>query len=98
VTDLLGMERHGMALKMAGPKGRDVVYGGIVLPPSPADPGIAAAILAASDARDARPRAEVAAEVTERLTRMPSPKEAAETRPVVDVAPARARRRAANRR
>ena len=70
-ADLLGMERHGMALKMAGPKGRDVVYGGIVLPPGPADPSIAAAILAASDARDARPRAEVAAEVTERLTWMP---------------------------
>ena len=57
-ADLLGIERHGMALKMAGPKGRDVVYGGIVLPPGPADPSIAAAILAASDARDARPRAE----------------------------------------
>jgi hypothetical protein len=98
VTDLLGMERHGMALKMAGPKGRDIVYGGIVLPPSQPDPAIAAAILAASDARDARPRAEVAAEVTERLTRMPSPNEAAATRLVVDLTPARARRRAANRR
>jgi hypothetical protein len=71
VADLLGMERHGMTLKMAGPKGRDVVYGGIVLPPGPADPSSASAILAASDRRDARPRAEVAAEVTERLTRMP---------------------------
>ncbi len=79
VADLLGMERHGMALKMAGPKGRDVVYGGIVLPPGPADPSIAAAILAASDERDARPRADVEAEVTERLTRMPpSAKPAAE--------------------
>jgi hypothetical protein len=98
VTDLLGMERHGMALKMAGPKGRDVVYGGIVLPPGPADPAIAAAILATSDARDARPSANVAAEVTERLTRMPSPKEAAEPRLVIEVTPARARRRAATRR
>ena len=71
-ADLLGMERHGMALKMAGPKGRDVVYGGIVLPPGPADPSIAAAILASSDARDARPRAEVEAEVTDRLTWMPA--------------------------
>jgi energy-coupling factor transporter ATP-binding protein EcfA2 len=70
-ADLLGMERHGMAVKMAGPKGHDVVYGGIVLPPRPADQSIAAAILASSDARDARPRAEVAAEVTERLTRIP---------------------------
>jgi hypothetical protein len=70
-ADLLGMERHGMALKMAGPKGRDVVYGGIVSRPGPADQSIAAAILAASDGRDARPRAEVAAEVTERLTWMP---------------------------
>ena len=41
-------ERHGMAVKMAGPKGRDVVYGGIVLPPGSADPSIASAILAAS--------------------------------------------------
>jgi hypothetical protein len=87
-----------MALKMAGPNGRDVVYGGIVLPPGPADPSIAAAILATSDERDARPRAEVAAEVTERLTRLPSVKEAAETRPRADVTPERARRRAANRR
>lgn len=72
VADLLGMERHGMALKMAGPKGRDVVYGGIVSPPGPADPSVAATILAASDARDARPRADVEAEVTERLTWMPA--------------------------
>ena len=71
VADLLGMERHGMALKMAGPKGRDVVYGGIVSPPGRADPAVAATILAASDARDARPHADVAAEVTERLTWMP---------------------------
>ena len=85
-ADLLGMERHGMALKMAGPKGRDVVYGGIVLPPGPADPSIAAAILASSDARDARPRAEVAAEVTERLTWMP-PKAA---EPVKAAEPAKA--------
>lgn len=70
-ADLLGMERHGMAFKTAGPGGRDVVYGGIVTPPGPADPAIAAGILAASDKRDARPRAEVAAEVTERLTSMP---------------------------
>lgn len=81
VADLLGMERHGMALKMAGPKGRDVVYGGIVLPPGPADPSTAASILAASDARDARPRAEVAAEVTHRLTWMPPPKSKGSARP-----------------
>jgi hypothetical protein len=89
VADLLGMERHGMALKMAGPKSRDVVYGGIVSPPGPADPSIAAAILAASDGRDARLRAEVAAEVTDRLTWMPGSrgqradgKSGADTRPV----------------
>lgn len=97
-TDLLGMERHGMVLKMAGPKGRDVVYGGIVLPPGPADPAIAAAILAASDARDARPRAEVEAEVTERLTQVPPSKPAADTRAAVGATPTGARRRAANRR
>ena len=84
VADLLGMERHGMTLKMAGPKGRDVVYGGIVQPPGPADPSIAAAILAASDARDARLRAEVAAEVTKRLTWMPpKPAEPAKATPTV---------------
>lgn len=70
-ADLLGMERHGMALKTAGPAGRDVVYGGIVLPPGVADQSIAKSILTASDKRDARPRDEVAAEVTERLTWMP---------------------------
>ncbi|MEW5991649.1 MAG: DUF87 domain-containing protein [Chloroflexota bacterium] len=72
-ADLLGMERHEMALKTAGPAGRDVVYGGIVPPPGSADAAVARAILAASNERDARPRAEVAAEVTERLTRMPAP-------------------------
>jgi len=68
-ADLLGMDRHAMAVRMAGPKGRDVVYGGVVSLPRPGDPSVAAAITSASDERDARPRADVAAEVRRRLTR-----------------------------
>lgn len=70
-ADLLGMDRHAMAVRMAGPKGRDVVYGGVVGLPRPGDPWVAAAIASASDERDARPRDVVAAEVRRRLTRQP---------------------------
>jgi hypothetical protein len=88
VADLLGMARHGMALRMAGPTGRDIVYGGIVLPPDAADLAVGAKILAASDTRDARPRAEVAHEVTERLTWMPErSKPSADEQPVAAVQP-----------
>jgi hypothetical protein len=68
-ADLLGMDRHAMTIRMAGPKGRDVVYGGVVALPRPGDPTVAATIAAASDRRDARARDVVAAEVHERLTR-----------------------------
>jgi hypothetical protein len=80
-ADLLAMRQHEMAVKMAGPDGRNVVYGGIVLPPGEASPEIAAAIAAASDERDARPRAEVEAEVRERLTRQPPSPPMAEAHP-----------------
>ena len=63
------MRQHEMAAKMAGPDGRSVVYGGIVLPPGEASAAVATAIAAASDERDARPRSVVEAEVLERLTK-----------------------------
>jgi len=72
-ADLLAMRQHEMAVKLAGPDGRSVVYGGIVLPPGESSLEVAAAIAAASDERDARPRAVVEAEVRERLTRQPPP-------------------------
>lgn len=68
-ADLLATRQHEIAVKMAGPDGRNVVYGGIVLPPGEASHEIAARISAASDERDARPRAVVEAEVRDRLTR-----------------------------
>lgn len=77
-ADLLGMDRHAMAVRMAGPKGRDVVYGGVVSRPRPGDPAVAATIAAASDRRDARARDVVAAEVRRRLTRQ-VPKTGAES-------------------
>lgn len=77
-ADLLAMRQHEMAVKMTGPGGRSAVYGGIVVPPGEARPEVAAAITAASDARDARPRAAVEAEVHARLTRQPSADEAGE--------------------
>lgn len=72
VADLLAMDRHALVVRMAGPEGRAVVYGGVVTPPGPGDPALGAAIAAASDRRDARPRAVVAAEVRRRLTRLPA--------------------------
>jgi Helicase HerA, central domain len=70
-ADLLSMHMHEMAVKVAGPDGRSAVVGGIVLPPGQASPEGAAAIAAASNERDARPRSVVEAEVHERLTRQP---------------------------
>jgi hypothetical protein len=70
------MRQHELAVKMAGPDGRNAVYGGMVLPPGEASPELAAAIAAASDERDARSRVTVEAEVHERLTRQPPPDEA----------------------
>ena len=51
---------------MPGPDGRPGVYGGTVNPPGPADDARAAAVIARSDARDARPLDDVAAEVARR--------------------------------
>jgi uncharacterized protein DUF87 len=71
-ADLLGMRTHEMVVKTAGPRDRSAVYGGIVSPPGDGDPEIAAAIITASDQRDARRRAVAAAEVIQRLTAEPA--------------------------
>lgn len=60
------MARFEVVLQMPGRQGRPTVYGGIVVAPGPADPTAAAAIVAESDRRDARPPAEVRAEVHDR--------------------------------
>lgn len=64
--DLLGMRQHEMVIRMTGPDGRAGVFGGMVCPPPPGDPRVAAALIAASDARDARPLDQVEAEVRRR--------------------------------
>jgi len=53
-------------MRMPGRGGQPTAYGGMLLPPGPADPALAADIVAASDARDARPIDEVRAEVFRR--------------------------------
>ena len=55
VDELAAMRRFDVLLRTPGPDGRPAVYGGTVSPPGPADPGRAAAIVAESDRRDARP-------------------------------------------
>ena len=53
-------------VRMPGRDGRPTAVGGMLLPPGPADPALAAEIVAASDARDARPLDIVEAEVFRR--------------------------------
>jgi hypothetical protein len=60
------MRRFDVLLRMPGPDGRPGVYGGTVNPPGAADEARAAAMISRSDARDARPLDDVAAEVTRR--------------------------------
>ena len=60
------MRRFEVLLRMPGPDGRPGVYGGTVNPPGPADEARAAAVIARSDARDARPLGDVQAEVARR--------------------------------
>jgi hypothetical protein len=67
------MRRFEVLLRTPGPDGRPAVYGGTVSPPGPADPATAAAIVARSDARDARPVAAVRAEVARRSGPIPKP-------------------------
>ncbi|MEI7742874.1 MAG: DUF87 domain-containing protein [Chloroflexota bacterium] len=66
VEELSSMRRFEVLLRMPGPDGRPGVYGGTVNPPGAADGVQARAIVARSDARDARPLADVAAEVARR--------------------------------
>lgn len=60
------MSRFEVLLRMPDPDGRPGVYGGTVSAPGPSDPATAAAIIARSDARDARPVDEVRVEVLQR--------------------------------
>jgi hypothetical protein len=64
--DLLALPRHELVLRMPGPAGRPAVYGGRVCLPGAGDPQQAAALIADSDRRDARPLADVRAEISGR--------------------------------
>lgn len=70
--DLLGLRRYELVLKTASPRGRSEIYGGVVMPPGQAG-AAALSIIAASDQRDARPRAMVEAEVEKRIAPLPPP-------------------------
>ena len=63
---LTSLRAFEVVMRMPGRGGQPTAYGGILLPPGPADPAMAAEIIAASDARDARPIDEVKAEVFRR--------------------------------
>ncbi len=63
---LSGLRAYEVVLRMPGRDGRPAVAGGMILPPDLPDPATAAEIVAASDLRDTRPRAEVQTEVRER--------------------------------
>ena len=77
------MRRFEVLLRMPAPDGRPGVYGGTVNPPGPADEARAAAIIARSDARDARPLDDVAAEVARRSGPIPKPAETAAGDPLL---------------
>lgn len=66
VDELSAMRRFEVLLRMPGPDGRPGVYGGTISPPGPSEPATAAAIVARSDQRDARPVDAVRAEVRRR--------------------------------
>ena len=63
---LTDLRRFEFVLRTPGPDGSPAVYGGRVCAPVAADPERAERIAAASDRRDARPLAEVRAEVHRR--------------------------------
>jgi energy-coupling factor transporter ATP-binding protein EcfA2 len=63
---LLALRAFETVVRMPGRDGRPTAVGGILLPPGPGDPARAAEVIAASDARDARPADIVAAEVFRR--------------------------------
>jgi hypothetical protein len=64
--ELLGLRAHELVVRMPGPDGRPAVYGGMVRRPPEGDPALAKAIIARSDARDARDPADVHDEVRRR--------------------------------
>ena len=64
--DLLGLQLHEFVVRMPGGDGRPAVYGGMVRRPPEGDPAVAEAIIARSDARDARDPAAVHEEVRRR--------------------------------
>jgi hypothetical protein len=64
--ELLRLGRFELALRLDGPDGRPLVLDGRIAPPGPADQRAAAALIAACDARDARPLEHVRAEVRRR--------------------------------
>jgi energy-coupling factor transporter ATP-binding protein EcfA2 len=70
--DLLALPRHELVLRMPGPAGRPAVYGGRVCLPGAGDPQQASALIADSDRRDARPLAEVRAEISDRTAPLPA--------------------------
>jgi len=71
---LLSLERHELALRMPGPDGRPSVYGGRVSLPAPGDATRTGAIIAKSDARDARSLDAVRDEIRRRTAPRDRPK------------------------
>ena len=61
--ELTSLRAYEVVMRMPGRGGQPTAYGGMLLPPDPVDPALAAEIVAASDTRDASPIDEVRAEV-----------------------------------
>ena len=68
---LTSLRAFETVVRMPGRDGRPTAVGGILHPPGPADPELAAEVIAASDARDARPLAEVQDGVLRRAGGLP---------------------------
>jgi hypothetical protein len=63
---LSSLRAFEVVMRMPGRGGQPMASGGILVPPGPGDPAVAAEIIAASDARDTRPLDEVRAEIHRR--------------------------------
>ena len=81
--ELLRLGRFELALRLDGPDGRPHVVDGRIAPPGPADGRAAEALIAASDARDARPLEHVRAEVRRRAGGGPAGRKSAGTDPTL---------------